>query len=109
MPHAGAIILAIGGSRTLLAIVPWALGVIVYELVAGAKRRRFGPEHARPPLYAREALLTMAAAMGGPLLLIGFVPRVIATRQGVPSGLTLLGVLFCWIPIGEVRKCLRER
>jgi hypothetical protein len=50
---------------TLVALVPWALGFGVYRLVARVRAGRFGPDYARPPLGAKDAILTMAAAMGG--------------------------------------------
>jgi hypothetical protein len=93
---------------TLVALAPWGLGFAVYKLVERARKNRFGPEHARPPLSARDAILTMAAAMGGPVLLYGFVPRATSSREMVDVILCLAGLFLCWMPIAEVRKCLRE-
>jgi hypothetical protein len=94
---------------TLVALLPWAVGFAIYKWIERVRSERFGPKLARPPLGARDAILTMAAAMGGPLLLVGFVPRAAApTRETVDFVVVLIGLYFCWIPIGEIRKCLRE-
>src|SRR5262249_5016225 len=114
----GGVMIAVSGSfrlsgnpfidGTLVALAPWALGAAVYKLVERARRNRFGPEYARPPLTAKDSILTMAAAMGGPVLLCGFAPRAAATKEAVDVVLCLVGIFFCWIPIAEVRKCLRH-
>ena len=94
---------------TLLATLPWAIGLGVYKWVERARRERFGAEHARPPLGAKDLILIMAAAMAGPVLLLGFVPRALAGKQLVDVVLAVGGGFFCWLPIAEVRKCLRQR
>jgi hypothetical protein len=91
---------------TLVALVPWGLGFIAYAAIKEARRRRFGDEHATPALNARAAILTMTAAIGGPLLLVGFVPRLAATFDKVELALAALGVFLCWVPIAEVRRQL---
>lgn len=93
---------------TLLAALPWALGFGVYKWVERVRRKRFGPERARPPLGAKDAILTMAAAMGGPVLLYAFVPRAASSREPVDFVLAAMGGFFCWIPVAEVRKHLRD-
>ncbi|MEO6575717.1 MAG: hypothetical protein ABIP89_17835, partial [Polyangiaceae bacterium] len=93
---------------TLVALVPWVIGFAVYKSVERARSRLFGPEHARPPLSAYDAIMTMAAAMGGPVLLYGFVPRAIESKEAVDVALALVGLFFCWIPIAEVWKSLRR-
>ena len=84
------------------------MGFGVYTWVERVRSNRFGPEQARPPLSARDGILTMAAAMGGPLLLVGFIPRATARGEVIDFVLVLGGLFLCWIPIAEVRKCLRE-
>jgi hypothetical protein len=93
----------------LVAALPWALGFGVYLWVERARRERFGPEYARPPLGAKDLILTMAAAMAGPVLLVGFIPRALASKQLIDVVIAVGGGFFCWVPIAEVRKCLRQR
>jgi hypothetical protein len=93
---------------TVVSALPWALGFGVYKWVERVRGARFGPEHARPPLGARDLILTMAAAMIGPVLLYWFVPRAAATREPVDLILAAIGGFFCWIPVAEIRKCLRQ-
>ena len=93
---------------TLVSLVPWILASAVYAAVGRARARRFGPDHARPPIGATDALLTVGAAVGGPLLLWGFAPRAWATRDPIEVLLLVVGLYLCWIPIGQVRTWLRE-
>jgi hypothetical protein len=94
---------------TLLALVPWGLGFGVYKLVERARAERFGAAYARPPLGAQDAILTMAAAMFGPVLVYWFAPRAVASQKPADLLLAVMGVFFCWLPVAEVRKQLRDR
>jgi hypothetical protein len=91
---------------TLLALVPWGLGYLAYVWVEAARRRRFGAAHAKPALGARDAILTMAAAMGGPMLVAGFAPRLVASFDRYDAILAALGLFLCWLPVAEVRRQL---
>jgi len=93
----------------LVALLPWGLGFGVYKLVERERGRRFGSSYARPPLGAQDAILTMAAAMAGPLLVWWFARQAFTGHQPVDLLLTVGGAFFCWLPVAEVRKQLRER
>jgi hypothetical protein len=93
---------------TIVAALPWALGFGVYMWVAEVRRKRFGPEYARPPLGAKDLIMTMASAMLGPALLYGFIPRVVVTKDPLNLVFIVMGGFLCWIPVAEVRKCLRQ-
>jgi hypothetical protein len=53
--------------------------------------------------------MTMAAAIFGPVMVYWFVPSVISSPKPVELLLVAGGVLFCWLPVAEVRKHLRKR
>jgi hypothetical protein len=93
----------------LLALVPWALALAGYKWIERVRRARFGAERAKPPIGAKDVLLTVAAAISGPFVLAGFLPRALApNREVVDFVLLAIGALLCWVPINEVRKALRE-
>jgi hypothetical protein len=94
---------------TLVSLVPWVVAYAGYAGIVSVRRRRFGPERAKPPLTLLDFVLTVAAAVGGPLLVWGFVPHAVGpAREWTDGVLVGLGVLLCWFPVREVRKALRE-
>jgi len=93
---------------TLLAMLPWALGWLVYKLVARARATRFGAHLARPPLGATDLLLTLAASIGGPISLWLGVSMLRERLDGYGAFVLILGVGMCWFPIAQTRKQLRE-
>jgi 4-hydroxybenzoate polyprenyltransferase len=91
---------------TLLAFVPWTLGFAIYKAIESVRRKRFGADRARPPLSTGDAVLAMGAAIGGTLLLVGFVPRVFSGGDAVDFVLAIVGLLFWAYPIHETRRAL---
>ena len=93
----------------LMSLVPWGLGFLIYKAIVRVRRRRFGAEFERPHESVASRVLLLAALVGGTLLLVGFIPRVVAsTREGMDFGLTLFGLLLCWIPIRRVYQSLTQ-
>ncbi len=107
--HAG---LTVSGSpfvdATLVGMIPWAIGLGIYKILERVRGARFGRAHARPPLGAKDAILAMAAGMAGPTLLVWVLPRVASGAAAtVDYVLAAMGLLFCWVPVAEVRRCLQ--
>jgi hypothetical protein len=96
---------------TLVGALPWSASFVVYRAVSAVRARRFGQEYARPPIGLRDGVMTLGAAIAGPLLFIGFGQRAIASHASDWVDLVFLAVggWFVWIPIGAVRKLVRER
>jgi hypothetical protein len=93
----------------LVALVPWGMALAGYKWIERLRRARFGSERARPPIGVRDFVLSTAAAMAGPVLLVGFIPRALGpSREAVDVVLVAVGVLMCWAPIDTVRKTLRR-
>ncbi len=87
----------------LMGLAPWGLGFLIYKAIVRVRRVRFGAEFARPHESVASGALLLAALIGGTLLLVGFIPRVVASkREGMDFGLTLFGLLLCWVPIHRI-------
>lgn len=92
----------------LASLVPWGLAYNAYHLVCRARERRFGPPHARWRLGTKDVLLTVFAAFAGPLVLYGFIPRIAAGGDATDLVICAVGLFMCWVPIGEIRRALRD-
>jgi hypothetical protein len=93
---------------TLAALVPWALAFAGYTWIVRVRRERFGADRAKPQLGAKDFVLTVAAAMGGLLILVCFVPRALGARgETADFALVAFSALLCWVPVKGVRKALR--
>jgi hypothetical protein len=90
----------------LIATAAILLGLFaaVIHLARSLRLQRFGLTPKDPPPSTVDLLFTYTAAIGGPLLVVGFLPRLIAgSEQGRPIDgiLLLVGVWFTTMPVKE--------
>jgi len=97
------------GDATLLALAPIAVFAGLLRIVRVVRARRFGPTHARVPLSMKDAVYLYGTVLGaGPLTYYGVKLAGTEGMTSVSGFCLVVGLLFCWFVIRDVRALLRD-